>query len=134
MAGETEEVKMSDKAKVKDTGVDKSKENKNTVGDKLEDQKDPVGDKSEDQKMDFAGRLPVSSTPMSVRKGDAQKQKVPVPTEQDNQLFTAFDQDPALHLGHKQKAPFSKLACNFGDLSMSKKAQNFGDASKSNKK
>lgn len=83
MAGETEEVKSSDKAKVKDTGVDKSKDMKNTVGDNLGDQKDIVGDKSEDQKMDFAGRLPVSSTPMSVKKCDAQKEKVPVPTDQD---------------------------------------------------
>lgn len=134
MAGETEEVKRSDKAKVRDTGVDKSKDKKSSVGDNLGDRKDTVGDKSEDQKMDFAGRLPVSSTPMSVKKGDAQKQKVSVPIDQDqdNQLFTEFDQDPALHLGQKQKAPFSKLACNFGDLSMSKKVQNFGDTSRSN--
>lgn len=82
-------IKRSDKAKVRDTGVDKSKDKKSSVGDNLGDRKDTVGDKSEDQKMDFAGRLPVSSTPMSVKKGDAKKQKVPVPTDQDqdNQLF-----------------------------------------------
>lgn len=33
MAGETEEVKRSDKAKVWDTGVDKSKDKKSSVGD-----------------------------------------------------------------------------------------------------
>lgn len=92
MAGETEEVKRSDKAKVRDTGVDKSKDKKSSVGDNLGDRKDTVGDKSEDQKMDFAGRLPVSSTPMSVKKGDAQKQKVSVPIDQDqdNQLYFLY--------------------------------------------
>lgn len=67
MDWKTEKVKRSDKAKVKHTGFDQLKDNKNSVGDKLGDQKDTVGDKSKDQKMDFAGRLPMSSTPVSVK-------------------------------------------------------------------
>lgn len=45
MAGETEEVKRSDKAKVRDTGVDKSKDKKSSVGDNLGDRKDTVGER-----------------------------------------------------------------------------------------
>lgn len=48
MVGEIEEVKRSDKVKVRDIGVDKLKDKKSSVGDNLGDWKDIVGDKLED--------------------------------------------------------------------------------------